>query len=79
MGNLDSPMSWGEHHVNMKADVGVTHLQSRNVKNISKPSETRAKHRIDSSSQLSEVTNSANHLDIRFLAPRTMRQYISIV
>ena len=56
------PMSWGEHHVNTKAEVRVTQVQSRSMKNISKPSETRGKQRTDSSSQLSEGTNSANTL-----------------
>ena len=56
------PVSWGEHHVNMKAEVRVAYLMSRNVRSISKPSETRGKHSTDSSSQLSEVTNSVNTL-----------------
>ena len=38
------PVSWGEHHVNMKAEVRVAYLMSRNVRSISKPSETRGKH-----------------------------------
>ena len=62
MGHLDTgPHTYGEHHVSMKAEMGMMFYMPWDVSDGQQPQKLGEGHQIDSFSQLLEVPNLAPH------------------